>query len=196
MSKQEFLDALKEKLSGLSEQDKEERTGFYSEMIDDRIEEGLSEEEAVASVGNIDEIAFEISSDKEKNKKTKTKRKLKTWEIVLLAVGSPIWASLLIIAVSVVISLYASMLAVAVSVWAAFGALAGASVFGIGWGAITICTGEIFGGVAFIGTAIACAGLSLFAFLGSKEFTKLSIGIPKKIVLVAKGICNKKEEVK
>ena len=48
MTKQAFLAALGERLVGLPQKDIEERLTFYSEMIDDRMEEGLSEEEAVA----------------------------------------------------------------------------------------------------------------------------------------------------
>lgn len=47
MNKQEFLVKLRKGLSGLPKEDIEERLTFYSEMIDDRMEEGLSEEEAV-----------------------------------------------------------------------------------------------------------------------------------------------------
>ena len=44
MSKQEFLAALEEGLSGLPREDVDERLGFYSEMIDDRMEDGLPED--------------------------------------------------------------------------------------------------------------------------------------------------------
>ena len=50
MNKIEFMQKLKDGLAGLSPKDREEQLNFYSEMIDDRIEEGLSEEEAVAYV--------------------------------------------------------------------------------------------------------------------------------------------------
>ena len=46
MSKQEFLEQLRRGLSGLPREDIEERLKFYSEMLEDRMEEGLSEEEA------------------------------------------------------------------------------------------------------------------------------------------------------
>ena len=59
MNKQQFLDALKKELCGLSQDDIQESLDFYSEMIDDHIEEGLSEEEAVASIGHPKEIAKE-----------------------------------------------------------------------------------------------------------------------------------------
>ena len=39
MNKQEFLMRLREGLSGLPQNEIEERLTFYSEMIDDRIEE-------------------------------------------------------------------------------------------------------------------------------------------------------------
>lgn len=41
MSKQEFLAELRKALSGLPQGDIEDRLTFYSEMIDDRMEEGL-----------------------------------------------------------------------------------------------------------------------------------------------------------
>ena len=45
MNKQEFITSLYNRLSGLPQNDIENSIEFYSEMIDDRIEEGLTEEE-------------------------------------------------------------------------------------------------------------------------------------------------------
>ena len=59
MDKQEFLLRLRKELSGLPREDLEERLTFYSEMIDDRMEEGVSEEEAVAAAGSVDEILWQ-----------------------------------------------------------------------------------------------------------------------------------------
>ena len=50
MRKQEFLSALKRSMKGLPKSEIDERISFYSEMIDDRVEEGFSEEEAVAMI--------------------------------------------------------------------------------------------------------------------------------------------------
>ena len=63
MSKQEFLSRLLQALSGLPEDDVAERIAFYSESIDDRIEEGMSEEEAVACVGSVEEIRAQVLSE-------------------------------------------------------------------------------------------------------------------------------------
>ena len=46
MNKREFLASLRNGLYGLPQDDIEERLGFYAEMIDDRMEEGLTEEQA------------------------------------------------------------------------------------------------------------------------------------------------------
>ena len=70
MLKQEFLVQLRKGLSCLPKQDMEERLTFYSEMIDDRMEEGLSEEDAVMAVGSIADIIAQITDDTpKKNKK-------------------------------------------------------------------------------------------------------------------------------
>ena len=60
MTKEEFISELRKKLSGLPEKEIEEGLSFYCEIIDDKIEEGFSEEEAVSGVGSVDEIASQI----------------------------------------------------------------------------------------------------------------------------------------
>ena len=45
MTKTEFLTKLRKLLGGLSENDIESSAAFYSEMIDDNIENGMTEEE-------------------------------------------------------------------------------------------------------------------------------------------------------
>ena len=75
MSKQEFFEGLRKGLSGLAKEDIEERISFYNEMIDDRMEEGLTEEEAVAEMGSIDMIVEQILSETPISKIVKEKVK-------------------------------------------------------------------------------------------------------------------------
>ena len=63
MNKEAFLMELRGALAGLPAEDIEERVAFYSEMIDDRMEEGVSEEEAVARTGQITEIVSQTIAD-------------------------------------------------------------------------------------------------------------------------------------
>ena len=56
MTKEEFLKLLDSRLDNVTIKDKMETLEYYSEMIDDRIEDGLSMEEAVRDLGDIDDI--------------------------------------------------------------------------------------------------------------------------------------------
>lgn len=112
MTKKEFLSGLRKKLVKLNRADLKERLGFYSEIIDDKIEEGLSEEEAVSDVGSIDEIAEQILADNGLEERSLRKREPVTpWELALLISGSPIW-------LSVLITVFAVLLSVNVTLWA------------------------------------------------------------------------------
>ncbi|MBO5892342.1 MAG: DUF1700 domain-containing protein [Oscillospiraceae bacterium] len=194
MNKQEFLQKLGQQMSGLSSREKEERLNFYREMIDDRMEDGLSEEEAVCAVGSVDIIAGQITEEiSPAETRQPTKRRLKAWEIVLLILGSPIWFSLLIAALAVVLSLYVSLWAVLVSAWAVF-ASAVSCAFALLVAGIVFLFGERkLTGIAIIGTSLVCAGLSVFLFFGCKAATKGFILLTKKTALGIKHCFTKKE---
>lgn len=198
MRKYEFLAQLEKKLSGLPGEDRAERLTFYGEMVDDRMEDGLSEEEAVAAVGTVDEIAKQIICEtplaKLAKERIKTKRKMKVWEIVLLAAGSPIWLSLLIAALAVVLSLYVSLWAVVISLWAVFVSLATCAIAGVAAGAGFVCTGKVPSGIAMIGAALVCAGLAIFLFYGCRWATKGSALLARLFVLWIKQCFIRKEE--
>ena len=119
MKKNEFISELKAGLSKLSAKETKERLIFYSEMIDDKIEEGLSEEQAVASIDAPKDIAAQIMRDiKLQKRKTKEKRKLKPWEITVLILGSPLWITLLLVAAAVVLTIFAVMFSINLVLWA------------------------------------------------------------------------------
>lgn len=60
MTKSKFLSLLKAGLSGLPQCDIEERVKFYTEIIDDRIDDGIAEEKAVDEIGAVNEIVAQI----------------------------------------------------------------------------------------------------------------------------------------
>lgn len=197
MNKQEFLKELKLGLSGLSAEDIEERLGFYSEMIDDRTEDGLSEEDAILEIGNVNEIVGQIIAEtpiiKLVKEKVKPKRRLSFLEIVLLVLGSPLWVSIVLSVFAVIISVYVSLWSVVISIWATFVSLIGMAIGGIVWGSFTIFTGNTPIAVAVIGLGIFCLGLSVFAFLLSKAATKGMVLLTKLTVLGIKNALIKKE---
>ena len=60
MSKQEFLKKLENKLRKLKKEEREKYVEYYDEIISDVMEKGISEEEAIAKQGSIEQIAEEI----------------------------------------------------------------------------------------------------------------------------------------
>ncbi len=179
MNKQEFLAQLRKGLSGSPQADIEERLTFYSEMIDDRIEDGLSEEEAIRQIGPIDPLIAQSAADAPA-KKAKPKRRLRIWEILLLVLGSPVWLSLLIAAFAVVLSLYAAL-------WAVFVSLAGSAVGCVAAGIVFLCCGDVLPGFAAIGAGLFCAGLSIFMFHACKAATKGGWRLARKCLVKKEG---------
>ena len=223
MTKLKFLLELEKKLSALPQEDIEERLTFYSEIIEDRVEEGITEEDAVAQIGNIEEIAAQILAEHTAEPppcsgekvtveefpvagEQKPKRTHKTWEIVLLALGSPIWISLLIAVLAVAFSLVVSVLAigfslvvslwaVVVSLWAVFVSLVACAVALPIAAVYFICIGYTLSGLAVIGTSLVCAGLAIFFFYGCKLATKGMARLTKLAAISLKKCFHRKEAV-
>ena len=186
MNKEEFLSELRTKLSGLPQEDIEERISFYSEMIDDRMEDGISEEEAVEGIGTVDQIYEQIMSDmplvKLVKEKVKPKRKLKAWEIVLLTLGSPVWIPLVIAAIAIVFSVYVVIWSVVVSVYAVNLSFAAEAVAGLTCIFICLKTGNVPGAVFSLGAGFICAGLAIVMFFVCVAITKGVIKLTGKML--------------
>lgn len=176
MTKFEFLARLERELSALPAADRADRLAFYGEMIDDRIEEGLTAEEAVTAIGTVDTVVAQIIAETPVTalvkEKMRPKRHLKAWEITLLGIGSPVWLSLLIAAAAVVFSLWVSLWAIVISLWAVFAALVGSAVGGIVGGITLATTGYIPTGLALIAAALVCGGLGILMFFACRGATK------------------------
>jgi len=197
MNKQYFLDGLRLKLAGFPKEEVSERLDFYSEMIDDRIEEGLSEEDAVADIGTVEDIAAQIIADiplkKIAKERIRSRRRLSAIEIVLLVLGSPIWISLIVAAFAVILSVYAVLWSVIISLWAVFVSLAASSLGGIVAGVVFSIFTSAPVGAAMVGGGILCAGLSILMFFGCRAATKGILALTKKIALGVKKCFVRKE---
>ena len=187
MNKQEFLAELQNALCGLPQKDMEERLSFYGEMIDDRMEEGLTEEAAVAGVGSIEEIVSQTVADipltRLVKEKIKPKRTLRGWEIVLIVLGFPLWFPLLIAAGAVLLSVYAVIWSVDVSLWAVDLSFAGLAVGGVALAATYAVTGHGLPALAMLGIGVCSVGLAIFAFYGCLAATKGILYLTKKAAL-------------
>lgn len=197
MTKMQFLMSLHDQLSGLPQDDVEQRLNFYSEMIEDRMEDGLSEEEAVAAVGPVEVIVAQIIEEtplvKIAKEKMRPKRRLKTWEILLLVLGSPLWLPLLVAAGAVILAVYASAWSVIVSLWATFGALIASAVAGLMAGIVLACSRSVLSGMVMLAAGMVCAGLAMLMFHGCKAATKGILILTKKFAVWLKNCWMKKE---
>lgn len=198
MNKQEFLTQLRKGLSGLPQDDIEEHLAFYSEMIEDQLEEGLSEAEAVSAAGSVQEIAAQVVADipftKIAKERIRPKRRLHAGEITLLILGSPIWLSLGIAAFAVILSIYAVLWSIIISLWAVFVSLAACALGGVIGCVIFTVSSNGISGITVLAAGLVCAGLSIFMFYGCKTATKGTLLLTKKIALWIKNCFIKKEE--
>lgn len=187
MNKYEFLAELCTRLQALTEEDAKRSVDYYSEMIDDRMEDGLSEEEAVAAIGSMDEVVNTILAGTPLPQppipQPKVTRRLRWWEIVLLVLGSPLWVSLAIAAAAVVFSVWISLWSVVISLYATSVAL-GASAIGCILGSFFMFQAPGATLVA-LGAALVCAGLAILFFMLSNLAAKGMIALTK---LTFKGI--------
>lgn len=170
MNKQEFIRILAERLKDLPQEEREKSVAYYAEIIDDRMEDGISEAEAVAAIGNPEQAAQQILANTSLPQ-IKKNRVLRGWEIALLILGFPLWGSLLLAFFAVTFSLYIVMWAVIIVFYAAvlsfaIGALAG--LFSCG---VLFFTATPLKAIFLLGIALFLTGLAILSLLGVNKLT-------------------------
>ena len=169
MNRKEFLSELRSKLNGLPMDDIEERLAFYDEMILDSMENGMTEQTAVAELGDVDRIVAQVMSEIPLSKlvrdqANKPKKKANVGAVLLIILGFPVWFPLLIALICVIFSLYVVLWVLALSLYIVDFSLA-AGIFGA---VVSIAAYAMAGnpaGVKFMmGAGIACLGIVILLF--------------------------------
>ena len=187
MNKTEFTNQLTAGLMGLSEEDIKRSVDFYVEMVDDRIEDGMTEEDAVAALGSIDEIRSKILEEipitRIVKEKITPKREFSPTEIALLIVGSPIWLPLLLTFIIVGLVIFLCFWVIILSLY-----VVDLSVFVSGIAGIigAFVGGEALPAGVFVGCGIALLGAAMLLFLGFNQITKGMFAISKRIIFAIK----------
>ena len=168
MSRAEFLRLLRWRLAQMPQSEIEKNVAYYDEMFSDMIEDGMTEEEAAARLGDPEEIAKELLRDM--RSRVRPSGGWTAFSILLAVVLCPIWLPLLIAAAAIVLGLFIALWAVALAVLAVVVALVvgavtlvGAAIFGylsVPWGLLT-------------GMALIALGAALLAGLGAVCLVKL-----------------------
>ena len=186
MNRQTFVYELRKGLSGLPSADVEKTVEYYNEVIDDRIEEGLSESEAVATIGPVDQIIPQILADvplpqlvKERLSK---KRKFSAWEIVLLVLGFPLWFPLLLTAVVLVFTFFLVIWVLILSLYVVVLSLGVSGVASIVFSVISFITGDVTHGLLWLGSGLLLLGLTVLLLIASNKLAVCLVRLCKKTV--------------
>ena len=117
MNKQEYLAALRRALEQMPPEEREKQLAYYDELICDMCEDGMSEEEAAARLGDPNAVAQELLAALPLSTLVKTRissgGSLSPLVIALLVLGFPLWFPLLVSCGAVVLSLL-------ITIWALF----------------------------------------------------------------------------
>ncbi len=175
MNKLQFLDELEKQLSKLPDTERKKSLGYYAEMIDDRIEDGMSEEEAVLALGNIDEIVKIILLDTSFPSLIKAKIKHKPdsqiYHNLFIILGFPLWFPILVSLLLLTFSVYILIGVCIITLWSAVISL----ILGGLFAAVVSCyqfPSNLASGLFLFGGSIFCIGLGVSAFFGTKFLSK------------------------
>ena len=177
MSRDAFIGELRHRMAGLPQQTVERTVDYYSELIADSVEDGLSEEEAVARLGSIEEIVASVVKDTPLTQIVETRiqeRKKKGssgWVIALLILGAPVWLPVLIAALAVLFALFVGLWAVVIALWAAVAAVILTGFVAMVAGVVELCRLHLAQGLVLLGGGLMCLGLCALAFLLMKLIT-------------------------
>ena len=200
MTKNEYLAALRQGLSGLPKDDIERSIEYYSELIDDLVEEGRTEEEAMSEIGPVSDAVSQILSEISLAKIVKTKMKgessFKTWEIVLLIIGAPLWLPLLLVAVGVALAMYVVIWSLIISAYSVSFSLAGGVVAGVFVAFSHLASGNIGGALCLAGAGLFCAGLFVLSLFACGLVAKGIVILSKKLITRIKSWFIRKESAK
>lgn len=197
MKKNEFLKKLREQLWALPAEDAERSCDYYSEMIDDRMDEGLTEEEAVAAIGDLEEIVKQILTETPRPpvvvERSKVHKDWKIWTVVLLVLGAPVWVPVVAAVLAVLLTAYL-LLWTAVAVLYCAVITTGVSAFAGVIGSVAVFVGgRLAEAAVMLGVGFVCAGLSVLLFMVSNLAAKGMILFTKGIFHCVKRIFTGKE---
>lgn len=200
MNKSEFIDSLRNRLNGLSQEDIESSLEFYAEAIEDRVESGLTEEEAVAELGSVEEVSRQILTDVSLPKLIKArvaaKRTSSARWVIPIVLGAPLWIPLLSAAAICVLACYVVVWTVVLSLYAVDFALAVSVAAGLVGMVRALLQGNIIAACFALGLGLVSAGLSMMLFVSLGRITKMGINLSGKLLLRVKSLLIRKDNAK
>lgn len=186
MTKTDFINSLKEKLYKIEAKDVDVTISYYSEMIDDYVDSGYSEEEAINKMGSIEQIISEYETsnqdvDKASNE-TKLYRNILLTNKVLIVLILLLLSPIIIAAFGVFISLVACFFAVLLSTWVVDVSLAISSVYSLIMALFSISNNAL-SVIFYLGCMLVMGSVSILLIKPLICFTKMSMGYIVKFIM-------------
>lgn len=104
MNRAKFIEVLRKELVSLKKAETDKFINYYEEIIDDYMENGLTEEEVVEKIGNPKTIAKNILNEQDTVELKVPSTNSKMINIILLILGFPLWGSLLFAGLMLILS--------------------------------------------------------------------------------------------
>ncbi len=196
MKKHDFLQELLRRLSQLPQAEREKAYAFYAEIIDDSMEDGMTEDEAVAKLGGMDEIVQRITAETPMAALIRQRvghRPRTAGVVILLTLGFPVWFPVLMAAASALLTFFIVLWILALMLWVVLASCGAAVIGGL---AGLIAVPEFGMRLMGFGVAIACAGCAVLLYPACVRVTGWFARFTKRLWLKGKRALMNKGEMK
>lgn len=169
MTKNEFTRVLKGRINHLPKAERRKILQYYYEMISERMEDGMTEEEAINALGDIDELLSEYTPV---SKEPRRGAKLRPWHIIMLIIGAPLWIPLVAAMLVIMLAFYIIIWVLVAVAYVVFMALAVC-----GFACMLTAIFSMFSGGApyffmLLGAGAVLSGLAVFWLMVCNLFAK------------------------
>lgn len=178
MKKAEFVELLRQELAVLPQGELDKHLNYFEELINDMMDDGMSEEEATARLGDPSQAAKQILESMPNPPKPTFRpekanvKKVSFWMALGLILSSPLWITLLAVGVAVIVTVVVVVLAVLAAVCAVVLALIVGGIGMIVASFLTVGTSAATGAV-MVGVGLLCVGLGILAGFAVAGLVKL-----------------------
>lgn len=169
MTKTEYLKKLRHALRQVKAEERNKSLAYFGEVIDDRMEDGVSEQDALAELESVEAAAERIISEARAQGQIKPRRSL--WEIALIVLGFPLWFPLMLTIAVVVLTVYGLVWVIIAVLFIVSAALAVSGLAGV-IGLFMLLSSNIAAAFAVLGLGLACAGLGVAVFVPAVYIAK------------------------
>ena len=170
--KREYLNQLSSALKPMKRAERKRSIAYFSEVIDDRMEDGSTEEQVVSGMEPVADAASRILAEAQEH--GTMKKQVSIWAIILIVLGFPVWFPLLAAVAILVITLYAvvwiligTVFIISVS-FALCGIIGALALFGF-------AVATPFPAIATFGLGLMLAGLGVALFMPAVYLAKAYI---------------------